>query len=1155
MVNRPPQRNLNPDANEWARWVESELTKIGKVLRVQGSSISGLRTIGNNALSLAADVQAQKDDLQSQVSTTQVRLDDAFTWSRYNPTGDTEVIIDPDTSEEITIVIDPYVPTNPNAVWYQVNSATGEVVKIWEWVPNFDPVDDDDLGQWHEKPLGGSTIGEGAIDESKLTPTLAETIQDAQDKATDAIADAEEAKEKALEAKNQADSAFTMASNAVTGTRLEYALSGRDTAPTTGWSETYPPSVPEGEYVWRRTIVSFGDKPDETLPAERITGDNGEQGAGLDNLTTYYKQADATGVVTTVATNTAKDPRITSAYGVTSNYLINNNATYPVPAPTGRTHGTALWRNTPSGTYSVNHRFFGGLSASEWQGAKKGGMWVYTTKPISNTNLAGVLLGLSVPANQWTWVPLNFTATSSSDLVFFSSTSTDTDRVYIDGLLLTDSLETPYFDGSYAPSGYGSAWNGTPNNSTSKLTITTYDMPAPTTNPPDSSWSTVIPEPVEGKNLWRTELTVLTDESWFYSTPIIQPVSMGKEGVSVTEIKPFYALISPDITPFTPGNVEIPAAPWVATPPPYDGSLVQWTTNRISYSDGNFQYTPAVKDEAYGVAAQALTAANRKSSNWYGPSAPTVAQGLAVGDSWFNGNKWQTVSSISNDTPPVINWRDMTPGSGYVDALNIGTGTVGNLEVGRLSAVTSEFDISVVQKLIANDAFITNLVTNGLLVAPGNLILDPGFNNVKFWDNTSYIVSTGGKDGGKSWYRAAISAAYSLNSSYGSPSSPAPITLSPRVRGGISYRVSAWIQSSVSYSGDLLRVGLYGTWYNESGSVIGGSRFFIAQQPNLAAGWFEIVGNTPLCPTGASRLVITVEKASGWTSAIRVSNVSVTALVGGVQITEGAITADKITASEDLSAKVGQFLVITTEQLTGKEINGGVITGATVQTVATSNRGIKMNSSNFTVYTDTGLTSLVIDSTTGLRAYKDGVETVRISPSVKNSIAILSPGGSLVPLSDAAFGTHANAQTNSLTYNLTADMPGSFTAFGPVSDPLEVTFTAWGTKAVIDWSQQWGVNRGDGYPIMVGCARITVNGTPLVSTTGAPVGDKQQVPPVQGDGPVMMAQAYLRNSSVINTTPGQTYTIKLQFAWITMGSGTPTIAKLSSRMIRVQQLP
>lgn len=960
-----------------------------------------------------------------------------------------------------------------------------------------------------------------------------------------AVQETQEALEKALDAKGRADAAFTMVENAVTGTRLEYAVAGRDSAPTSGWSSSYPAVVSAGQFVWRRTIVSYGDNPEQVLPAERLTGDSGGPGAGVESMTAFFKLADAAGVVTTVATNLADDPRCFLMVGATSSYLVDADAAYPVAAPTGRTRGTAMWRSGTGG-YLANHRNVAGLTSQEWQVARKGGFWAYSTVAVGSFILANQgLPNSAIPANQWKWVPFDIVGSgSNAHTLAASASATTSDRLYIDGFLVTDSVDTPYFDGGYAPSGYGSAWNGDPNASTSRLTITTFEMPTPTTNPPSGDWSTSVPALVEGKKLWRTDLTVLTDNSWFYSTPTVQPISNGKDGapgtpgVSVTGVKPFYALVASG-SPATPGDVGSPPAPWVDVMPAYDGSKTQWSTNRISYSDGHYQYTPPVRDEAYGVAAQALVAADGKSKNWYGPNAPTVAQGVRAGDSWFNGAKWQTVESVSGDT---VSWRDMTPGAGYVDRLNLGSGTVGNLEVGRLAAVSSEFDVSVVQKLIANAVFAKTFAANSVLVSPGNLLPDPNMKDPAFWNGSTYVNQSGGKIVGQKCYVSPSTSgnAY-LGTSSGIVGSTYPVNLSPAVREGTAYHVSAWAKTDATSSTSPVKLQVKGAWYNENGTQVGVT-FTIAEVSAITAGvWQELVGDTPKCPSGASRLGVQFIKTSAWTGIITWSSPSVVAMVGGVLILDGEIEAPKIKASEDLSAKIGQFLKVTAEMLEATAVDGKTITGATIQTTSAPNQGIKL------------------DTADGFRAYDSGGNLgVQISPGIKNGIAIRSPGGAMLPLSDAAFGTHVSAETASLSYTVSSASSHAWTRHG--TDNLAVTFTAWGTKAVIDWSQQWGINRGTFNTSQAFVMnRVVVNNVPLQASNTGVIGARASVYAASTSEDPALAQSYPAGSTVMNTTPGQTYTVVLQFRWWVPGNvggeAQSTTVALANRMIRVQQVP
>ncbi|WP_430600349.1 hypothetical protein [Brevibacterium sp. K72] len=76
-----------------------------------------------------------------------------------------------------------------------------------------------------------------------------------------------------------------------------------------------------------------------------------------------------------------------------------------------------------------------------------------------------------------------------------------------------------------------------------------------------------------------------------------------------------------------------------------------------------------------------------------------------------------------------------------------------------------------------------------------------------------------------------------------------------------------------------------------------------------------------------------------------------TEFIGENAILTGAVTASKITASEELWAKIGEFVRIRTGMLEADAIDGMVITGATIQTARTGAR-VTQDASGIAVYDD-----------------------------------------------------------------------------------------------------------------------------------------------------------------------------------------------------------
>ncbi|MFT4258043.1 hypothetical protein [Microbacterium sp.] len=253
-----------------------------------------------------------------------------------------------------------------------------------------------------------------------------------------------------------------------------------------------------------------------------------------------------------------------------------------------------------------------------------------------------------------------------------------------------------------------------------------------------------------------------------------------------------------------------------------------------------------------------------------------------------------------------------------------------------------------------------------------------------------------------------------------------------------------------------------------------------------------------------------------------------------VKLAAGAVTADKIEAGAITTVKLAAGAV-TANAIAADAINGKTITGALIRTAASGAR-TEMNTSGIRV----------INSSSQ--------ELLRIGYGISTGMSIRNPGtGSLVPLSDAAFGSVTDAKTDSLGYAVpvseTSAANGGPGTWGPWSrhttESLQVVFTAVAPVYLINFGQVWSAPYAAGHSVQVLVAP-TVNGTRLSATNGpyfAP-SDYMNCSATAAEprmGPVV-------GSVPINTTVGTAYTIQLQFRTNGWGTSAP-VAVLANRFI------
>lgn len=126
-----------------------------------------------------------------------------------------------------------------------------------------------------------------------------------------------------------------------------------------------------------------------------------------------------------------------------------------------------------------------------------------------------------------------------------------------------------------------------------------------------------------------------------------------------------------------------------------------------------------------------------------------------------------------------------------------------------------------------------------------------------------------------------------------------------------------------------------------------------------------------------------------WTAMLEVAG---DATIGGNLIGLNTITAPNIVASEELSAKIGRFLEVSTDMLLA---GGAKITGEVLADVIRLATKIVCGDEN---------NGVTIDRS-GVHVYKDGTETVRLS-ALGNGLRIFNESmGRMVDLSPSAFGS------------------------------------------------------------------------------------------------------------------------------------------------------
>ena len=316
---------------------------------------------------------------------------------------------------------------------------------------------------------------------------------------------------------------------------------------------------------------------------------------------------------------------------------------------------------------------------------------------------------------------------------------------------------------------------------------------------------------------------------------------------------------------------------------------------------------------------------------------PTVIHSTTVADSTStaaNGSTWfQHLPSITS--PVVAQW---TKEDGTWVPVTVSSEVIANLDVGKLTAGSASLSTAVVDKLFANIFAAKKISASELAVAPGSVFPDPLFQ---------------GSSGYAPW--TVVGGGIELSGTGKQTGSYSP-NLEVAVSPGDEY-VLSFDKNVYPDTNRVSTTALYARYYDQSGAMIPSGNLILSHnsEDSLTKSVSWVV------PEGVYkvRFGFFVQGTVVGGTRIRVSNPQMVRKVGGILIKDGGVTAEHVTASKSLTAKMAQFLTVTADMIEANAITASHLTAGSVQAQHMNFQGPLVNGEGY---------QLVIDST-GIKFY------------------------------------------------------------------------------------------------------------------------------------------------------------------------------------------
>lgn len=338
--------------------------------------------------------------------------------------------------------------------------------------------------------------------------------------------------------------------------------------------------------------------------------------------------------------------------------------------------------------------------------------------------------------------------------------------------------------------------------------------------------------------------------------------------------------------------------------------------------------------------------------NYYSSTTPTPQPGgFKVGDLWFD----------TSDGNRIRRWNGTAWVATAFGGAALANGAVGDDQLTGFSATKITTGFLAAARLAA-----ASISADKVLIGVGtNLVPDPTFLNAAGWSVPGYVTTAGGRLNGGSLLVPAST------TQLGAYMGPAPEFAIP-VQEGQSLRVGAYYNSAIAVAA-ANRIAVFVRFLSPSGTWSSPTTVVQNAGTATASSWNRLSGNVTV-PANVTHMAIGLFKQAAHNGSVRFSDPSVQLRSTGELIVDGAI-------------------------------DGQTITGAVVQTVATANRGVKLNSAGLQAFNASGVQTVDINASTGEATLTGGLRTsltgtrLQINPittDYQGSISVHNASGIIV---------------------------------------------------------------------------------------------------------------------------------------------------------------